>query len=194
MSQGPLLSAEELIVHEASLRALVRRLVLDDHEVDDVVQRTWVAALERPPAESGALAAWLRQVAVNFARMGERERGRRQTRERRAALPEGLSATDDIVDRLQRQRQVVDTVLALADPYRSVVLLRFFEDLPPRRIARRLDVPLETVKSQLKRALQMMRKSFDARHGDDRRAWCLFLLPLAVSSKSTALLTTGVDS
>jgi hypothetical protein len=40
---------------------------------------------------------------------------------------------------------VVGTVLALEEPYRAVVLLRF--DLKPGAIARRLGVPVETVRT-----------------------------------------------
>jgi len=39
-----------------------------------------------------------------------------------------------------------------------VILLRYQEDLDPVEIARTLDMPLNTVKSHLKRSLQTMRE------------------------------------
>jgi DNA-directed RNA polymerase specialized sigma24 family protein len=40
-------------------------------------------------------------------------------------------------------------VLALRDPYRSAILLRFCEDVAPSAIAERLGIPVETVKTRL---------------------------------------------
>jgi RNA polymerase sigma-70 factor (ECF subfamily) len=40
---------------------------------------------------------------------------------------------------------------------RAVVVLRFQEDLEPREIARVLDLPINTVKSRLQRALVVLR-------------------------------------
>ncbi|HEX5054436.1 MAG TPA: hypothetical protein VFZ65_21840, partial [Planctomycetota bacterium] len=42
-------------------------------------------------------------------------------------------------------------------------------------IAARLDVPIETVRTRIKRALQMLREDLDARHGDTK-AWALPML------------------
>ena len=50
---------ERLLQHEGWVRALARSLVEDEHRVDDVVQKTWLAALERPPRKEGAVRAWL---------------------------------------------------------------------------------------------------------------------------------------
>ena len=62
---------------------------------------------------------------------------------------------DEIVARLETQRRVVDAVMALDEPYRTVVVYRYFDDLPPKEIAARLGVPVGTVKTRLKRALKM---------------------------------------
>ena len=67
----------------------------------------------------------------------------------------------------------------LAEPFRGTVLLRYFEGLPPREIARTTGVELETVKSRLKRGLQQLRTSLDASHGGSRRAWMVPMLPMA---------------
>ena len=46
----------------------------------------------------------------------------------------------------------------LSPPARAVLLLRYQEDLDPQDIARTLDMPLNTVKSHLKRSLESMRE------------------------------------
>ena len=65
--------------------------------------------------------------------------------------------------------------IALDEPYRTTVLLRFFEDLPPRRVAARMGVPVETVRSRVQRAVTQLRSRLDP-DGDGRgAAWCLLL-------------------
>jgi hypothetical protein len=46
-------------------------------------------------------------------------------------------------------------------------------------VARRLGVPVETVRTRLKRALAHLKRRLDHEHGGDRRSWVLALLPLA---------------
>jgi protocatechuate 3,4-dioxygenase beta subunit len=74
---------------------------------------------------------------------------------------------------------VVDAVLLLHEPYRTTVVLRFYEDLEPAEIARRLGINGATVRTRLKRGLDMLRARLD-RDAGDRRAWCLALLPVLV--------------
>lgn len=70
-------------------------------------------------------------------------------------------------------------VLALPQPQRSTVLLRYFEGLEPSRIARRQGVPAGTVRSRLKRGLDSLRADLDRECGGDRQAWVAALLPWA---------------
>ncbi|HKD99913.1 MAG TPA: sigma-70 family RNA polymerase sigma factor, partial [Planctomycetota bacterium] len=92
--------------------------------------------------------------------------------------PERVPSDAEILEREEARRAVVASVLALDEPYRTVLLLRYFEDSPPREIARRVGVPFETVRTRLKRALDLVRADLDRRRGD-RRAWCLALLPFS---------------
>lgn len=62
---------------------------------------------------------------------------------------------------------------------KSTLLMRYWDGLPPRVIAKRLGVPLATVKSRLARGLERIRRDLDASHGGDRRAWVMAVLPLA---------------
>ncbi|MCI0586836.1 MAG: sigma-70 family RNA polymerase sigma factor [Planctomycetes bacterium] len=169
---------ETLLTHGDFVRALARAL-LDEHRAEDVVQQTWLAALERPPRAPGRLRAWLAIVAKNFAARAARSEDRRVRREQAAARPERVPSTAEVFEREAARRRVVEAVVALAEPYRSAVLLRYFENLPPREIAARLDVPVATVQTRLKRALAQLRARLDRDHGGDGRTWALVLAPLA---------------
>ena len=169
---------DTLLAHHQWMRRLARRLVLDDSEADDVVQEAWLKATERPPEHVGALQAWLATVVRNAAKQLARGESRRDKRELAAARAEALPATADLVARAEARRMMLDATLALSEPSRSTILLRFFEALPPREIARQQGVPVETVRSRIRRGLEEMRKTLDRRTGD-RRSWSLALLPLA---------------
>ena len=160
---------ETLLEHAPALRALARALVRDIHEAEDLVQATWLRALQQRPAAEGGLRAWLTRVLRNEARMRQRGDRRAAARERRVASPEPLPPTSDVVARLEVQREVLDAVQALTPACRDVVYLRWFEDLPPRRIAARLGIPRRAVESRLRRALEQLRERLDREQG--RSKW-----------------------
>ena len=68
-----------------------------------------------------------------------------------------LFSTQDESDPLL-QRHLRRLLADLSPPARAVLLLRFQEDLDPLDIARTLDMPINTVKSHLKRSLDAMRE------------------------------------
>ena len=90
----------DLLQHERWLTGLVRQLV-DPAAVDDVVQQTWLKALESPPEKQNALRSWLARVARNFAMEYHRARHRRQDRELDAARDGRVPSAREIVERLE---------------------------------------------------------------------------------------------
>jgi RNA polymerase sigma-70 factor (ECF subfamily) len=180
------INPESLLAHRAFVRAVVRKLIPDEHHVEDIVQETCLTALRSPPRAPGALRAWLARVGRNLAVSSLRRRASRARRERTAARPERLPSAREAAEKLEHHRMVVEAVLALDEPLRSTVILRFYEDLPPRRIAEIQGIPVATVRSRLRRAVTRMRLSFDEVYGGDRRAWCLALLPLLLAPGQAA--------
>lgn len=169
--------AQALLGHTAWLRGLVRRLVADA-DVDDVVQEAMGAAVGRAPAEPVGARRWLatvvRRLAANRRLRAARLRRREQARARMEAVP----STDEVVQRAERQRLVVEAVLGLGEPYRSTLLLRFWEDLGVGAIAKSQGVKRETVKSRVSRGLALLRSALDDRHRGDRESWCASLATL----------------
>ncbi|MEM7310328.1 MAG: RNA polymerase sigma factor, partial [Planctomycetota bacterium] len=177
-SPNPNLTSELLAEHVGWMRALARRLVADEHAADDVVQDAMVRALERPPHEQGRLRGWLSTVVRNLSSEGHRSGDNRAAREAAGAREDVLPATDELVDRFQVGQRVAGLLMSLDEPYRTVLLHRFYEELPPREIAKRRGVPVATVKSQIQRGLAKLRERLDGDFGD-RRSWLLAVLPLA---------------
>ncbi len=168
-------AAEQLLRHRDFVLRLARRLVGGDR-ADDVAQETWLSVLRRPP-RGGATRAWLATVTRNAARMLWRREGRRQQHERAQVTDRTDGSVPEALARAETQALVVNEVLALSEPYRTAVILRFFEDLPPREIARRTATNVHTARVRVRRALERLRGRLDAQHGGDRRAWSIALLP-----------------
>ncbi len=168
--------AGALLAEAEWLRRLSRRLVAGADRADDLCQDTLLVALQHP-IKNGTWRPWLSRVARRLAGRSSDADRRRRVREQDAARAEAEPAAADIVEQVTVQRSVVDAVLALPEPYRSTILLRFWDDLKPRHIAARTGVPVETVRTRLKRGQAMLREHLDDTHGS-RAAWCTPLLAL----------------
>jgi len=168
---------EDLLKHDAWIRALAGRLLTDRHAAEDVAQDAWIEAIETPPSRPAAARIWFRRVVSNLVFKRRRSLERRRRREERAARPERLPSVAEMRERAALRHSVTMAVFALEEPYRSAVLYRYFENLPPREIAERLDVSVAAIEGRLRRGIQMLRARLDRDFGD-RRTWCAALLPL----------------
>jgi RNA polymerase sigma-70 factor (ECF subfamily) len=166
---------------------LARGLVRDHGVAEDVVQETWLAALSRAPGEPGRLKPWLAHVLANFARKERRSGARRMEREALAARSEGLPSASEIATRLEAQRLLVEALDALEEPYKTTVVLRYFDGLEASEIARREGVPAGTVRWRLHEGLERLRARLDARSGGERASWALLCLPFVPAPSLTKL-------
>ena len=158
------LELEVLLEHADWLRRLARALVSDDL-VDDVVQETWVASLRQPPRQEDAVRAWLRRVAGNVVRTRFRSERRRQARELLVGLLDQPPASPgESAERSETSRVLADHLTRLREPYRQVIMLRYYDDLSSADISRRLGLPAGTVRRRLKVGLDRLRQSLEQRH------------------------------
>lgn len=174
------LEPAELLAHAPWVRRLARALVRDDATADDVEQQTWLAALTHPPRRGDPIRGWLRTIARNVVRKFGRDDAARRRRESEAAPREALPPVDDAVARAELHARIVALVLALDEPYRTTLIRRYFDELPPGEISRRDRVPLETVRTRLKRGLELVRGRVVAPSGsgEHRRELARALAPL----------------
>ncbi len=167
------LDAEVLLSHGAWLAALARALVAREDEVDDVVQQTYVRALEQPPRHAANVKGWLGTVARNVVGMRRRSESARVAREAAVPRPAPVETPHEAVERAELRRMVVESVLALDEPTRSAVILRFFEERDVPDIARLTAANEETVRTRIRRGVERVRKELerkvDAGTGDAAR-------------------------
>ena len=176
---------ESLLEHAPRLRALARRLV-GEADADDLVQETWLRAVKRGPRGATPW-SWLGRVLRNLASDERRSGAARAERELEAARNE---ATEDEGERFALHKALVAALERLDAPYRQAILLRYFEGLPPRKIATRLGVPVKTVKTRLNRGIALLREELDRRPGG-REAWLAAMLPLAARIGGSGALLSG---
>jgi RNA polymerase sigma factor (sigma-70 family) len=187
-------SIDDLLEHAVFARRLARALVGDEARADDVVQQTWLNALEHPPRAGRGLKAWLATVVRNTASKLRRDESRREAREQRAAAPEPLPSAAEVAAQLAAQRDLLDAVARLDEPGRSTIHARFFEERTPTEIAAALGIPVRTVETRLRRAIERLRKELDERVEGGRRAWVGLLVGgsvVAMKTKSASAIAVS---
>jgi len=188
-------SIEELLEHGDWVWRLARSLVRDDNDADDIVQETWYAALRLPPRPDGSPAArfaWLSRVVRHAAARIARSKERRDYLEREGARLDEAPAADRLHERESSRRALVEEVLSLPRPYSEVLLLRYFDELTPREVAKRLGVNRATVRSQIARGLELLRSRLERRGDQSGHPWVMALLPVIPRPLSAGVALTGV--
>jgi RNA polymerase sigma-70 factor (ECF subfamily) len=147
-----LVQAQQSAVYSLALRMLGTRDLAEDLTQDVFMQLSGNLS----SIESGChLVFWLRQVTTRRAI----DQLRRRARVEMTSLDgeaQYFSTQDDADPLLQKHLRLL--LSELSAPARAVLLLRFQEDLDPIDIARTLDMPINTVKSHLKRSLETLRE------------------------------------
>jgi RNA polymerase sigma-70 factor (ECF subfamily) len=179
--------ARALASHHGFVRELARGLVAPD-SFEDVAHEALLAGLARPPQRPAALRSWLATTVRRLAGKWRRGEARRARREGVAARPEALPSARDLVERVELEQAVVRAVLSLKEPFRTTVLLRFYEGHATAAIAEQLQLPADTVRARLRRGLAELRAQLDARFGA-RSEWVAALLPVA--ALPTGVAATG---
>ncbi|MEM7164043.1 MAG: sigma-70 family RNA polymerase sigma factor [Planctomycetota bacterium] len=168
---------EQLLGEIQWVHALAAGLVRDDSRADDIAQETLLAALKNPP--KGNVRAWMSKV-LRYRQWNQlRTDQNRRSREQSVARSEALPSTSDVMERAETQRRLVEAVFALKDPYRTTVVMRYFEGMTTDQVAQQQRVEPATVRSRLRRGLEKLREQLDDEYGD-RKTWCLALAPLVL--------------
>jgi RNA polymerase sigma factor (sigma-70 family) len=139
---------------------LAVRSLGDVGDAEDVTQKTFVAAWTGRTSfdpSRAALSAWLVGITKNKIADTHEARARiRRLQEQLAATAspgDWVTAGADLADTLL----VADEIARLEPDAKAVMRLAFYDELTHNEIATRLDLPLGTVKSHIRRSLQRMR-------------------------------------
>jgi RNA polymerase sigma-70 factor (ECF subfamily) len=164
--------------YQQRLYRYLLRLVKEPATADDLFQQTWLRVMEKIGRYDArrSFEAWLFSVAHNLA-----------VDHWRAKHGESLDAADSgdapgtwlasgdpgALERLldfERGAMLAACMSELPAIHREVLTLRFEEDMKLEEIAEVAGIPLSTVKSRLRRALDGLRAAMDARFPGRRGA------------------------
>lgn len=163
--------------HQEKVYALALHLLRDPADAEEVVQETFLAALEKLPTFRGdaAFSTWLHRVAANAALMRLRRRRRSPDGPAELPLEELLPRFDDAgrvdsgpyhdwskrADEQLSDREIRSAVEAavqnLPEDYRIVFLLRDVEGFSSEEMAELLGISVAAAKSRLHRARLVLR-------------------------------------
>jgi RNA polymerase sigma-70 factor, ECF subfamily len=148
------------------------RLVREPAAADDLFQQTWLRVMEKIGRYDARrnFESWLFSVAHNLAIdawRGHRAEAPFDADDAGEPVTERLRTGDpDALERLldfERGAMLAACMHELPAIHREVLTLRFEEDMKLEEIAEVAGVPLSTVKSRLRRALEGLRTATDAR-------------------------------
>ncbi len=131
-------------------------------EAEDAAQEAFLIALKALPTlrDPKKFGAWLHAITRHQALRHVNHRQRWQLDELLLERWEALYEEDAFarMERRQRYEELHAALQDLPEMYRLVVWLHYFEDMPLKRVAAFLGLPLTTVKWRMHEAKRMLRK------------------------------------
>jgi RNA polymerase sigma-70 factor (ECF subfamily) len=143
------------------LKAWFQRSGSASDQAEDLAQETmlavWRKAESFDPTRAGAT-TWIFTIARN-QRIDTMRRAPRRTldAEDPSLAPQAPAAPDAVFDTFQRESRLREALSTLPAEQAEVIRLSFFEDRPHADIERALSIPLGTVKSRLRLAMNRLR-------------------------------------
>lgn len=162
---------------EGPIQRLCTRMTGDPHKAEDLAQETFARlyAHRKDYQASGKFSTFLWRIALNLCHDELRRMKRRGESSLNADDGEGNNPLLDAVEgnepspaaRLieeERARWVRSALMQLPETYRSVLVLRHYENLKFREIAEVLDIPEGTVKSRMTEAINQLSRLLRPNH------------------------------
>lgn len=168
---------------EEPIRRLCARMTGDVHRAEDLKQETFSRLFEKRKQyqPGGRFSTYLWRIALNLCHDELRRRSRRFQLDSADAgnaaeieeCADDVPAPDAQVANMEEGEYVRQALLSLPEIYRTVLVLRHYENLKLSEIAEVLDIPKGTVNSRIAEALTRMSRLLEAKlakHSEPARA------------------------
>jgi RNA polymerase sigma-70 factor (sigma-E family) len=177
MTTQPLVSTKERLLTSARdedfqaffaseaepLRRFATFLTGDHHQAADLAQEALVRTYRHWGRIHGAEAGpYARRILVNLVRSEHRKVLVRRKHDRATDQP-----TTSHSERVDEWLRISKALEVLPARRRAAVVLRFYEDMSEADIARTLDRPIGTIKSDIHRGLARLREELEGPGGED---------------------------
>ncbi len=145
------------------IRNLVRYLIRNDVDVDDIAQEAMVAVLKNVDdyRAEGTFHAWVDRIT---ARTTFNVLRRRKRRREEPLDPDHDVPVHDPSGELDSRRRLVALLDRLPAPQRHAIVLHYVLGMTAGEIADELGVPAETVRSRLRLAKNALRSTIEGTH------------------------------
>ncbi len=146
--------------HQRMVYSIALRMLGETGVAEEVAQDVFLelhAALGRMEGEEH-VRFWLRRVAMCRSMDALRRRSRGLEMVTEAWEDERYAAAEANGSEERMAGRVEEMVMTLPASYRAAVVLRYGEEMSPEEMAAALGQPVATVKSDLRRGLEMLRK------------------------------------
>lgn len=165
--------AEIVELYKDKIYHLAYRMLNNRHEAEDVVQETFLRvfkSLDRYDPNQ-KFSTWIYRIATNLCI--DRLRKRKPTYSLDADMndQEGLDGYSSIPsdDRTpeselmisETKKLIYDAIESLPAKYKSVMILRYLQDLSLQEISDVLDMPVTTIKTRVHRGREFLRKKLE---------------------------------
>ncbi len=164
---GDFKAFEELVrLYQNRIYNFVYRIVYERETAEDLAQETFIRAFKNLAGIDVNLSfkSWLYKVAVNLTNDYLKEKYARYQFEdfRDLTNPEFELKDEASAARIKKAVFLEEGLRRIDAKYRAVLLLYFKEGFSYKEIAYKLDLPLNTVRTHLKRAKTALKKAIEA--------------------------------
>ena len=161
--------------YRRAMLTVAQQIVRNHADAEDVVQDAFLRSFEALPqlTDLNRFGAWLHSITRNRALRYHKNVSRYQPQEDVEVHLNRVSDTSKadpahIVEQELTQQAVRDTIQDLPDDYQVVIELYYWAEMPQKRIAEFLSLPLTTVKWRLHKAKDLLKTLLEKRgYGTD---------------------------
>lgn len=162
--------AEIVEIYKDKVFQLCYRMLGNRHEAEDMAQEAFLRAYMNISSYNLNLkfSTWLYRIATNLCIDRIRKKKPDFYLDAEVAGTDGLTLYSQVpsparrpeedVESLELQNIIQNEISKLPEKYRSVIVLKYIEDLSLNEISEILDIPLGTVKTRIHRGREALRK------------------------------------
>ncbi|AJY75313.1 RNA polymerase subunit sigma-24 [Paenibacillus beijingensis] len=165
--------AELVGMYQDKLYHMAYRMLYNRQEAEDVVQETFLRVYKNMERydESQKFSTWIYRIATNLSIDRLRKRKPSYSLDAESNDHEGLDGysmipSDDRTPESElvlseTQRTIHQAIETLPPKYKSVMVLRYLQDMSLQEIGEVLDMPVTTVKTRVHRGREFLRKRLE---------------------------------
>ena len=165
--------ADIVNLYQHKLYQICYRMLGNKQEAEDIAQEAFVRAYINLHSydQKRKFSTWLYRIATNLCIDRIRKKKPDYYLDAEVAGTDGLDMysqiaadeklPEDVVAQMELQERIQYEISRLPDKYRSVIVLKYIEELSLQEISEILDMPLGTVKTRIHRGREALRKQLN---------------------------------